>query len=298
VSELQLSAASSLLDAEFVRELEALRRRMEIRARSGQAGERVARRRGGSAEFHEHRAYAAGDDLRRIDWAAYARSGEPVLKVFRSEEDVVARLLCDTSASLAMGEPPKIEAARRLAAALGYMTLAASERAQLVVTGVGVTREHRPSRGRAGLAPLLRALDQIHVTGGTDLTRAIDTVVRRSSRPGMLAVLSDFFDPGPVTRALGRAVAAGHDVRLIQVVSPEEVEPDGEGDWALEDAETGELVELTLDAAAIEAYVLRFAGLCEELRVFARRHGASYVRVRTDEPLEDAVRRLVSRSID
>jgi len=84
---------SALLDPGFVRELEALRRRMEVRARSGAAGEHIAKRRGGSAEFHEHRTYAAGDDLRRIDWSAYARSGEPVVKVFRAEEDVVARLL-------------------------------------------------------------------------------------------------------------------------------------------------------------------------------------------------------------
>jgi len=53
-----------------------------------------------------------------------------------------------------------------------------------------------------------------------------------------------------------------------------------------------------MDAAAIEAYGLRFAGLCEELRAWARRHGASYVRVRTDEGLHDAVRRIVSRSVD
>src|SRR5262245_26947637 len=106
------TSGAELLGAAFVRELEALRRRLEIRARSGAAGEHLARRRGGAAEFHEHRPYAPGDDLRRIDWAAYARSGEPVLKVFRAEEDVVARLVVDTSASLGVGEPPKLEVAR------------------------------------------------------------------------------------------------------------------------------------------------------------------------------------------
>jgi len=123
---------SELLGADFVRELEVLRRRLEIRARSGNAGEHLAKRRGGSAEFHEHRAYAPGDDMRRIDWAAYARTGEPILKLFRAEEDVVARLVCDASASLGYGEPPKLDTARRLAAAIGYMTLARSERAQLM----------------------------------------------------------------------------------------------------------------------------------------------------------------------
>ncbi|HQB43450.1 MAG TPA: DUF58 domain-containing protein, partial [Polyangiaceae bacterium] len=74
---------SALLDAAFLKELEALRRRLEIKARSGSAGDQLAKRRGGSAEFQDHRPYAPGDDLRRIDWAAYARTGEPVLKLFR-----------------------------------------------------------------------------------------------------------------------------------------------------------------------------------------------------------------------
>lgn len=287
-----------LLDAAFVRELEVLRRRLEIRARSGASGEHLAKRRGGSAEFQEHRAYAPGDDLRRIDWLAYARSGEPMLKLFRAEEDVVARLVCDGSASLAHGDPPKIRAAQRLAAAIGYMALAGSERAQVCVAGSGLAREHPPVRGRGGLPALLRALAAIEPRGGTNLAAAIDAVVRRSHRPGLLAVVSDFFDPGPVTSALGRAAAAGHDVALVQVVAPDEIEPAFEGDWTLEDAETGAAVEVTMDAAAIEAYVLRFTGLCEELRAWARRHAAAYVRVRTDEPLENAIRRVVARSID
>lgn len=289
---------SRLLGASFVRELEVLRRRLEIRARSGGSGEHIARRRGGSAEFHEHRAYAPGDDMRRIDWAAYARTGEPVLKLFRAEEDVVARIVCDASASLDHGEPPKIDAARRVAAAVGYMTLARSERAQLFVAGEGITRENTPVRGRAGLTPLLRALDAIVPGGGTDLAKAVDTVVQKSHRPGMLVTISDFFDGGPVLAALGRAARAGHDVALVQVVAPDEIEPSFEGDWALEDAETGALVEVTMDAAALEAYMLRFTGLCEELRAWARKHGAVYIRVRTDEPLESAVRRFVARSVD
>src|SRR5512132_2537837 len=122
------SSASDLLGADFVRELEVLRRRLEIRARSGNSGEHLAKRRGGSSEFQEHRPYAPGDDMRRIDWAAYARTGEPVLKLFRAEEDVIARLVCDASASLAHSDPAKLHPARCLASAIIYMTLARSER--------------------------------------------------------------------------------------------------------------------------------------------------------------------------
>jgi uncharacterized protein (DUF58 family) len=293
----------SILDPEFVRELEALRRRLEIRARSGAAGEHAAKRRGGAAEFQEHRYYEPGDDLRRVDWLAFARTGQPVVKLFRAEEDVVVRLLIDASASLDFGDPSKIAVARRLAAAFGYMALAGSQRAQVLVAGgreatSGLTRRSSARRGRGGLAGLLRDLDRDTPKGSVDLARALDDVIVQSARPGMLVVLSDFFDAGPVTAALTRAVVAGHDVALVQVVDRGEIEPKLEGDYELEDAETGQTVSITMDASSIDAYVIRFAGLVEELRAWARRHRASYVRVTTDEALEGAVRRFVARSVD
>jgi uncharacterized protein (DUF58 family) len=285
-----------LLDASFVRELEALKHRMEIRARSGGAGEHIAKRRGGSAEFQEHRPYTAGDDVRRIDWAAMARSGQPVVKVFRAEEDLVARLLCDASASLDFGQPSKLDAAKRLAAAMGYLALADSERAQVITARDGGARLHPPARGRGGLASLLRTLDAIVPKGRTDLAATVERILRETSRPGLLLVISDFFDPGPVLGSLSRAVAAGHDIVLAQVLAREEMEPEHEGDWAFEDAETGQLVELTVDAATIEAYAARLINLCEQLQAWARRHGACYVRHRSDESIEPVIRAIVSRS--
>ncbi len=288
----------TLLGASFVRELELLRRRLEQRARSGAAGEQVSRRRGGSAEFHEHRPYAPGDDLRRIDWAAYARTGEPVVKVFRAEEDTVVRLVVDASASLDFGVPTKLAQARRLAAAIGYMALAESERVQVAVCSGGAVREHAPARGRNGILGFLRQMEAIAPAGRVELARAVDRVVEKSARPGMLAIASDFLDPDPLVPSLSRAVQGGHDLVLVHVVAREELEPPYEGDLALEDAETGAVVEVTLDRATLDAYLRRFAGLCASLRAFAKRHGATYVRVVTDEPLEPAVRRIVARAVD
>jgi uncharacterized protein (DUF58 family) len=288
----------TLLEPGFARELEALRRRLSVRARSGSGGERVASRRGSSAEFLEHRPYAAGDDLRRMDWLAFARTGAPVLKLFRAEEDVVVRLVVDASGSLDFGDPPKILVAKRLAAAIGYMALASSERAQVLTAGEGLVRVREPVRGRGALAALLRELDEVTASRGTDLARAIDGAVLRAERPGMLVVTSDFFDPGRFDEALGRAAAAGHDVALVQVLAPEEIDPPWDGDLALEDAESGTTLDVTLDDRAAEAYRERLEGLFAMLRATAKRLRAPYVRVKTDEPLLEAVRRFVSRAVD
>jgi uncharacterized protein (DUF58 family) len=271
---------------------------LSVRARSGSGGERVASRRGSSAEFLEHRPYAAGDDLRRMDWLAFARTGAPVLKLFRAEEDIVVRLVVDASGSLDFGDPPKLLVAKRLAAAIGYMALASSERAQVLTAGEGLVRVREPVRGRGALAALLRELDEVTASHGTDLARAIDGAVLRAERPGMLVVASDFFDPGRFDDALGRAAAAGHDVALVQVLAPEEIEPPWDGDLALEDAESGTTLDVTLDDRAAEAYRERLEGLFAMLRAIAKRLHAPYVRVQTDEPLLEAVRRFVSRTVD
>ncbi len=296
----------SLLDPAFVRELEALRRRLDITVRSGSAGERASRRRGGSAEFQDHRPYAPGDDLRRVDWAAFARTGEPVLKLFRAEEDSVLRLLIDASASLAFGTPQKLEVARRVAAAIGYLALAGGQRAQVSVArqangpngSRGLERSNAPRRGRDALPALLRDLSEPQAGGSVDLVRALDQLLQQSTRPGLLVVISDFLDPGAVTRALTRACAAGHQVALIQVLAREEIEPSYDGDFAFVDSESNAEVELSMDAAALDAYVARFTGLIEELRAWARKHRASYVRLSTEEALEGAVRRFVAREVD
>jgi uncharacterized protein (DUF58 family) len=294
----------ALLDAAFGRELEALRRRLTVRARSGGGGDRLARRRGSSAEFLEHRPYAPGDDLRRIDWLAFARTGEPVLKLFRAEEDAVVRIVVDASASLEAeatqdGEPAsKLTVAKKLAASVAYMALAGSERAQVLVGGDGLSRMCEPRRGRASLPAVLRELDAIVARGGTDLSASIDAAVQRAERPGMLVVVSDFLDRGPFEQAITRAASAGHDLALVQVLSPDELDPPYEGDLALEDVETGAVVQVTIDARAIEAYLERLGGLVGTLRAVAKRHRAAYVRVATTEPLLLAVRRFVARSVD
>jgi len=300
-----VSDPRSLLDPAFVRELEALRRRLSVTVQSGGAGERASRRRGSSAEFQDHRPYAPGDDLRRVDWAAFARTGEPVLKLFRAEEDSVLRLVLDASGSLSFGSPQKFEVARRVAAAIGYLALANGQRVQALIARQpaptsprGLERIGTPRRGRDALAALLRDLSEPRVGGAASLTRALEQTLQLAARPGLLVVVSDFLDPGMVTKALGHAVALGHQVALIQVLAREEVEPNYDGDFAFVDTETGDEVELSMDAAAVDAYVVRLAGLVDELRTWSRKHRASFVRMTNDEALEGAVRRFVSRAVD
>src|SRR5687768_3577492 len=116
----------SLLEPDFIRRLARLRILVRRRFAGAAGGARRSTRRGSSAEFADHRPYAFGDDVRRIDWNAYARLEELVLRLYVAEEDLTLYLLVDASRSLDHGTPPKIDVAKRVAAALAYVALSGS----------------------------------------------------------------------------------------------------------------------------------------------------------------------------
>jgi hypothetical protein len=181
--------------------------------------------------------------------------------------------------------------------------MSGAERAQVYVArmeerGSGLSAVGAAHRGRNAFAALCRELSALEPSGSASLARAVDGVLLRATHPGMLVVLSDFLDGGPVLAALARARAASHDVRLVQVLAPEELDPALEGDFALQDAETGGVLDVTVDASALTAYATRLQSLFSSLRSWAGTHGASYVRLSTRDDLEGAIRRTLSRNID
>src|SRR5215216_4308826 len=124
------------------------------RVRSGAIkGERRSTKRGTSIEFADYRNYAPGDDLRRLDWNIYARLDRPLTKLYEDEEDLAVHLILDASASMNWpedgdAEHNKFDYARRLLAALGYISLTTNDRMLFTVAGRGEMQHFGPVRGR------------------------------------------------------------------------------------------------------------------------------------------------------
>jgi len=280
---------TSLLDPAFLRRLGRLRLAVRRRFAGSSAGSRRSLRRGSSAEFAEHRPYYAGDDVRRIDWNAYARLEELVLRLFVAEEDLSLYLLVDRSASLGLGSPPKIELAKQVAAALGYVGLSGSERVAVMPFGDEIDPPMPATRGRRRIGTLLRYLDGLEARGDTDLGRSIERFLARSPRPGLVVVISDFFDPGGFQKPLDRLLAQKHEPVLFQVLDREEIEPTPGQDVELVDSETGAKVDVSLDARAIAAYRARLHAFFAELESYAKKRGLFYGRVDAQNTLDDVV---------
>jgi uncharacterized protein (DUF58 family) len=297
-----------LLDETFLRKLDRLSLPAR-RVRAGQIqGERRSTRRGTSVEFADYRSYARGDDLRRVDWNIYARLERPFVKLFEEEEDLAVTVLLDASASMAWqeagtptqaGDGPdgtKWICALQLAAALGTIALAGGDRLSVLALRPTPGERFGPARGRGHTLPLLGWLQVLRADGTTDLNASLRTHASSAGRAGLTLLISDLFSPAGFTEGLAVLAARGHEVAVLHLLSPAEVEPPLEGDLRLVDVETGEPEEVTLDGATQALYRQRLAAWREGIRRTCHVRGAHYVSVQSDTPIERVVLTDLRRS--
>ncbi len=287
------SKLSSVFDGKFLRKLELLRIASRKAFAGKSRGERRSTRRGSSVEFADYRQYFPGDDFRYIDWHAFARMEQLYLKLFVEEEDLSVYLLLDTSKSMAFGSPQKFDVARRLAASLAYISLSSLDRVSL--TGFGAGRQHTlpPARGRARVFTILEFLDGIVPDGQTSLDRTVEEFLITNRRPGVVIVIGDFFDPSGYQRPLNRLIFEHFQPMVIQVLSPEELNPPLRGDLRLVDAETNQAVDVSMNQRARKLYKTRLEELLSGLERFCLRRQITFLRACTDTAFEDLILRYL-----
>jgi len=282
-------AARELFDAEFLAKLEYLR----IVSRRAFAGVQPASRRGlrsgPGMEFSEHRPYVAGDDFRYLDWAAYGRLDKLLLRLFQQDEDLAIALMVDVSASMLAGRPRKVDAARRLAAALAYVGLANLDRIRLSAFASGEVADLRTRRGRGQVFSVLDFLASVPLGGATHLRAAVDGLQQHAGGKGLVVVLSDFLDPAGFEDGLGRLHYAGHEVWAVQVESPDEVHPPWQGDVVLEDAETGQAARMRLAPERVARYLERRQAFLRRFERWTTERGIARLRTRSDVPVDELV---------
>ena len=283
------TAGNELLDPEFMSKLDQL----DIISRKVLAGkmrgERRSKRRGESVEFADYRNYVVGDDLRFLDWNIYARLNQLFLKLFLEEEDLVVSILIDTSKSMDWGEPTKGLYAKRVAAALAYIGLINYDRVSIYGYADDLTAEMQGIRGRRLTHRLLGFLESMPLEGTSNFTAACKNFATRNSGKGVLIVLSDFFDKGGFERGIRYLLSRRLDIYLIQILTPDEVDPKLTGDLKLRDIEDDDLAEVTISRALLNRYQQNLQAYCQSLRDFCTRRGVTYLFTKTDVPFDQLV---------
>jgi uncharacterized protein (DUF58 family) len=277
---------AAFFDEAFLRRLEQLELASRRLTAGRMKGERRSVRRGQSVEFADYRTYASGDDLRQLDWNAYARLERLFVKLFVEEEDVTVHVLVDASRSMDYGEPNKLDAARRAAAALGYLGLASMDRVSVAFLGDGTATPMRPLRGKQRTHELFSFLSQPRADRLTGLAAAARAYVGRMRGSGPLVLISDLMDPGYLD-ALRDLAGTRSQLSVLHLLAPDELEPEIAPDARLVDNETGHAVEVSGDDDLVDRYRARLAEWQAEISGFVSRRGGAYVPVASDLDLAD-----------
>jgi uncharacterized protein (DUF58 family) len=253
------------------------------------AGRRAIGGRGLSLEFHDYRPYQPGDDPRSIDWNIDARLRQLVVRMFRAEGHVPLHLLVDSSASMRFGASRKIDVALRAAAALSYVAVLRRDPVAFATFDTTVRTHLAATAGRTQLFRLFEAARDVRASGRSDLDRSLTDYGTAVRGPGLAVVFSDFFDSAARLDGVRYLMYRGFVVALVQVLAPEELEPQVLEDADLVDLEHPDARPLRVDAAVVTGYLERLSQLTGRLQTFCRGQGLPFVRLVSSDPFATIV---------
>jgi uncharacterized protein (DUF58 family) len=296
------ASLEDLLDTKLLARLDALDISSTKIFRGKLKGERRSKKRGESVEFADHRAYVVGDDLRHIDWNIYGRLDMLFMKLFQEEEDLSLHMVLDCSASVDTGEPNKFLFMQKLAMALGYIGMVKYNRVACSAIGgsfgdegettlVQAVRDLRGKRRVHDLSRFICSLRPDEGEGGESgsFGEACRRIALSRRGKGIMVVMSDMLIKEGYEEGLRMLVGRGYDVFVIQVLSPQELEPGITGDLRLKDIEDGDKAEITISAPLLKKYKKTLAAYTNQLRDFCARREIMLLTVPSDTAVETMV---------
>lgn len=254
-------------------------------------------RKGLSLDFAQHRAYQPGDDLRRIDWKAYARTDRLYVKEYDADTNAGVLFALDVSGSMDFASEGvnKFAYARMLVASLAWLAQKNGDRVGLAAFADALVETVPPSTRHLQL--LLHALGRLEPRGEGRIAPGLKRAADVASRPGIVVVVSDCYDePAELGRAVGTLRARGHDVIVFHLVDPAEEDFPFDGALVFEDGESGTRIPLRPEDTRAR-YLALFGAHREALLERLRAAGADYVPLRTDQPLDVALHTYLDRRL-
>ncbi len=276
---------ATLFSDEFVRAISRLR----IVARQVPAGGRHAEHRsrdlGSGMEFRDFRSYVPGDDIRRVDWSLYRRSGRLFLRLFEEPRELPLYILLDVSDSMFFEAPPRADAARLMAGVMAAVGWNQFDRVGIYPFGADLVPPLRPVSGKAMLRRGLDYLERLQSAGPTNVVQAIRRCAAMRLREGLVVLISDFFDPRGIEAVTTALRSLRHRLLLIQVVRQSDVDPSHNGELRMVDCESGAALDVTVTPAVLERYADAYRSFGDKLTSFASRRRAVHLRLDAERPV-------------
>ena len=277
--------------------------RLEILARNVVEGFLSGRHRspyfGQSVEFAQHREYAPGDDIRRIDWKVWSKTDRYYIKQYEEETNLRTTLLVDLSESMLFGSGTltKYEFGCQIAASLAYLLLRQQDSVGITTFDSEIRSRAPSSSKQSHLHAILSMLDQEKPAKKTDLQTLLAQVADEQTRRGLIVVISDLFvDRTGLFKGLKLLRTRGHDVMVMHVMDDQELDFHYAGTTKFEGME--EMGDLICDPRSLrEGYVKAVTAFVEDLHRNCARQMIDFQTIRTSQHLDAALAYYVTHRV-
>ena len=247
---------------------------------------------GPSSEFADHKAYGIGDDPKHIDWRVFARTDRYFVKRYEDETNLRVYLALDRSASMdyGSGDVTKYNYACRLAAAIGYVTVKARDSVGLFLHSDKIDERVVAANSLGHLNNLLKTVQANPPGSGTGIAEALHEIAGSVGRRGLIVVISDLLgDEEAINVALAHLRKQRHDIIVLQVLDPVEIDLPLKNACELTDLETGDKLAIN-PRGLVDSYRKVFGEFLEKYRNACAGLNIDYRLARTDQPLDSFVR--------
>jgi len=276
-----------LKDAAFLKKLESLSLLVRGRYHGHLTGKRVTARSGMSLEFADYKEYYPGDDLRYVDWNLYGRLNKLFIKSFTREEDVPVYIFLDVSHSMEIGD--KLNYAVQLAASLAYIGLKEYNRVGIFPFASEYSIGVPPKSGHKQIFKVFQFLRDVEPRGETSINESLRGFVRTKRENGLAIIISDMLSEDGYNEGLAQLLYHGFEVSILNVLAPEDLNPELNGELRLHNIENDDDLVIHIDRATLESYLDALEEYRANLERFCRQKNMRYALISTDQPLERAV---------
>lgn len=284
---------ATYLNSAFFNRLETLALNMQPNLRGFFGGRHLVKSYGQTVDFADYREYVLGDDIRRVDWNLYSRFKKHYLKLFTDERQMHVQIFLDCSASMDISEE-KSRYAAALAAAIGYLGVHNNDKVSFhFMRGDKAENPFGMIVGRRTFFSAMGALEKQKFESEADFYAAFrSTPITRSD--GLTVLISDFFTESDWKSAVNYLCLKKRQVLLLQVLTPEEADPNFLGRTDLIDSESidaadGKNMKVRITRSLLEAYREVIEDLKGELAAFSKKKGVLFLPIVTDRPVEKVI---------
>lgn len=247
---------------------------------------------GQTVEFADFREYQLGDDIRRIDWNLYSRFEKFFLRLFTDERQMNVQVFLDCSASMGKDNPAKASYSVAAAAALGFLAVQNMDKVTFhLMKGNSAENPYGTLVGKNSFFRAIGSLEDVVFDGDTNIESCVTSCPDITSNNGLTVIVSDFMTETDWKKAVDYLVYKKRQVLLLQILSPEEIDPSYDGRVNLIDSESVDVADpknmrIKINKSMLKAYEEAMADFKADIASYCSKRDVGYISLRTDEEIE------------